>query len=541
MKPAPASPAPGIAAAKVAVTGAATGAASGALAALLQQMQRRSDFPAASAAIVAINRVASSEDGDATTLASAILKDYALTKRILRLVNSVPYGQFAGQRVSTISRAIVILGVDTIRSMTVSLLLFDQIRDRARAESLAIEFLRASLAALIARALCPIAIRGNAEEAYLCGLFHSLGRIIACCYFHDEAQSIRHLREREHLDEDQAAARVLGVSYEALGMAVAQGWGFPDSIVHSLQRFVPGRDPSPGHPLDGLRALSSFSATVAELIESTLPAERGAAIERLCRRYRDYLTLTPKQVDGATEAAIDGLFDLAAIFNLDIARSPLGEPLRQARRPAAVPPASPPFAVPTEPEPDATLVHDEPLRAEPINDCDALLTAGIQELSNALLDDGPLADILRIGAETVFRALAVRRVILCLRDGRTQRMVGRLAFGDDPAQPPGRFQFPLPAENAADAPLFNLILAQDIDVLVANAADAKIRERLPDWYRAHFDAPSFLVMPMRLRQSSVAMLYADVAAAGALQIAPKTFALLRTLRNQLVLAIKQQR
>lgn len=489
---------------------------------LLRRMRLRSDFPAMSSAIAAINRMVGSDSGDANTLSEAILKDFALTNKILRLVNSVHYGQFSVTRISTISRAIVILGVDAIRNMTISLMLFDQIRDRAQAEALGAEFLRASLGALLAKELCPATLRGNAEEAYICALFHRLGRVLTHCYFAEEAEAIRRVISTELVDEEVAAARVLGLSYQDLGIAVARSWAFPESMIHSMRRMPPGRVPAILAPQDGLRTLSAFSCELVTLIETAPGAERAAALDALCRRYRDTLALSRRQIETAIEHAAKGLADLATIFNIELARTALGRQLQ----PAAALVEAPAVASFDEPAPEP----------EPGTDAESLLAVGIQDISNALLEDCSLSDLLRIVTETIYRAIGVRRVVLCLRDGRHDRMHARLVLGANPDATRQQFQFSM----AGQGDLFNAILSHEVDVLISDAAEPKVRQRLPEWYVANFNAPTFIVLPLRIRQSPVGMIYADHDAPGRLAITPKALSLLRTLRNQAVLAIKQK-
>lgn len=536
-----------------AVPVAAEPALPGALEFLLRRLRLRSDFPAMTSSIMAINRLAASEDTTSSRLASEILKDFALTNKILRLVNSAQYAQFSTTRISTISRAIVILGVDTIRSMTISLMLFDQIRDREQASALGNEFMRAGLGALLSRELSRDALGGQAEEAYLCALFHRLGRLLAQCYFPEEAEDVRRLvreaddGDREPIDEEAAAVQVLGLGYQALGIAIARGWAFPEAMIHSMQRMPPGRVPASALPQERLRALSAFSAELGELLEATPDDGRSAAIGLLCRRYQDSIAVSVAQAQAAVVSAASGLAEMARVFHIDLAATPLGQQLSRAAvefRPPASPLAAKAAAAAVvadiNAQPAAVAVvsgaagDGEAAPAPP--DAEAILTRGIQDLSDALLEDGKLSDLLRIVTETLYRALAPQRVILCLRDGRSNRMQARLMLGaDNSVVTCGQFQFGLgPPDD-----LFKLILAQDVDVLIADTGDAKIRQRLPGWYVRDFNAPSFLVLPLRVKGAPVAMIYIDADAPNALQISAKSFALLRTLRNQTVLAIRQ--
>jgi HD-like signal output (HDOD) protein len=526
---------------------AAEPALPGALEFLLRRLRLRSDFPAMTSSIMAINRLAASEETTSSRLASEILKDFALTNKILRLVNSAQYAQFSTTRISTISRAIVILGVDTIRSMTISLMLFDQIRDRDQASALGNEFMRAGLGALLSRELSRDALGGQAEEAYLCALFHRLGRLLAQCYFPEEAEAVRRLvsgvgedgDDREPLDEEAAAVQVLGLGYQALGIAIARGWAFPEAMINSMQRMPPGRVPASALPQDRMRALSAFSAELGELLEATPDEGRSAAVGLLCRRYQDSIAVSVVQAQAAVVSAASGLAEMARVFHIDLAATPLGQQLSRAAvefRPAIGPLAAKVAAAAVVADINAQPARAAALAAATSPDAEAILTRGIQDLSDALLDEGKLSDLLRIVTETLYRALAPQRVILCLRDGRSNRMQARLMLSaDNSVATCGQFQFSLgPPDD-----LFKLILAQDVDVLIADTGDAKVRQRLPDWYVRDFNAASFLVLPLRVKGAPVAMIYIDADAPNSLQVSAKSFALLRTLRNQTVLAIRQ--
>ncbi|MFS9605741.1 hypothetical protein, partial [Klebsiella pneumoniae] len=60
-----------------------------------------------------------------------------------------------------------------------------------------------------------------------------------------------------------------------------------------------------------------------------------------------------------------------------------------------------------------------------------LLAAGIQEITDAMVEGLQLNAVLRMILETIYRALGLRRVIFCLRDARGQALTGRLGVGAD--------------------------------------------------------------------------------------------------------------
>jgi len=81
---------------------------------------QKGDFPALSESISHINRIALSEEESITSLSNVILKDFSLTTKLLKLVNSASYIQYGGGNISTVSRAVSILGFDAVKSIAIT-------------------------------------------------------------------------------------------------------------------------------------------------------------------------------------------------------------------------------------------------------------------------------------------------------------------------------------------------------------------------------------------------------------------------------------
>jgi hypothetical protein len=194
---------------------------------------------------------------------------------------------------------------------------------------------------------------------------------------------------------------------------------------------------------------------------------------------------------------------------------------------------------------DKTLLDDPglPEQSEP-GDMDAsgvpdaaqdTLAAGIQDISNSLVDDFSLNDVLRITLETMYRAMGFQRVLLCLKDPKSGSMAGRFGFGADTNELARKFRFPL-----ADAPnVFQLAIGKGVDIIITDIDDPKIASKVPAWYRKTVIAKTFVLFPLLIKGNAVALIYCDRDKAGSIVIPPKELSLLKTLRNQALLAIKQ--
>ena len=527
---------------------AAEGGAQSTLEFLLRRMKLKTDFPAMSAAISTIQRMTSVDKGDVNKLSNAILKDFALTNKILRLVNSAYYPIRSSNGINTVSRAIVMMGFNAVSSIATSLILFEHLKDKQHADALKDEFLGANMSAIISAELGAKLRLADVEQVYVCTVFHHLGRLLAQYYFREEAQMIERIVNAEQCNEDAAALRVLGISYQDLGIGIARSWGFPDSIVNSMRRLPSGKITKPQTADQRLHLLAAMSCELGAVFAQGESVGRAQAIGQIAQRFGDCVALNQRELTQVMEQSAKGLSDLAATLNINLRKTRIGASILQATTASAgadnagVGPSRAATAQAT-----AALAATTRLQLPPsgsmTGDSDAassngmaILAAGIEDISQALVDDVALSDLLRIIAETIFRAIDVKRVLMCTRDGRSAQMYARFGYGDKIDEVVSRFRFAL---NGSD--LFNLILAKDADVLIDDARADKVRRHLPAWYLQAFDAPAFIVFPISVKNIPVAMIYADHDAARAIRISEKELALLRTLRNQAVMAIKQAR
>ena len=136
----------------------------------LQLLQNSADFPALSTTIIEINNVVSSDTLSIQHLTNTILENFSLTNNLLKVVNTVSYGQFGG-KISTISKAVVILGFDVIRNIATTLVLLNFIQNKSQAEQMGDQVISTYFIGLIARQLTINLQARNYEEAMICGIF----------------------------------------------------------------------------------------------------------------------------------------------------------------------------------------------------------------------------------------------------------------------------------------------------------------------------------------------------------------------------------
>lgn len=546
---------------------------------LLRKMRHKSDFPALSESVLAINRLTDSDRESINKLSNAVLKDYALTAKLLKIVNSPLYRQSGGGSISTVSRAVIVLGFDAIRNIALSVMMFEHLQNKANATQIKEAFLRANLSGMLGRHIGRTLAPRETEELFICSMFHGLGRLLAQYYFPEEVEDMRRLMAQRNCSDDAAVQQVLGTSFEALGVAVAQRWGFPPAIVNSMRRMPAGALKKPATREETLQTVANFSNELCDSIASTTAAERGKAVKQIAERYAAAVRFSDEQFKALMQESLADLEQIAAGLRVNLKHSPF---VQQARSWSSGAPAAEggvrAAGVPVEMDADLTQTvlaeaatvlqtvpdaialepaaageagggggggggEDRPVRetathggeAPAAVDVQAMLTAGIQDISNSLVDDFSLNDILRIILETMYRAMGFERVLLCLRDAKSGTMIGRFGFGADTGEIARKFRFSL--QEMSD--VFSVAALKGVDLLITDINDPKIYDRIPQWHRQHMQAETFVLFPLLLKDAPVAMIYCDKRKAGDIVIAPSELSLLKTLRNQAVLAIKQ--
>ena len=511
---------------------------------LLRRMRHKSDFPALSESVSAINKIANSETESINKLSNSILKDFALTNKILRLVNSAYFRPAGGGSISTVSRAVIVLGFEAVRNIAITVLLFEHLQNKANANQLKEDFLRANLAGILAKDIGAAAQMRDLEQTFICSLFHSLGRLLAQYYFPDESEEIRRTMEQKACSEESASLQVLGISFEDMGIAVARQWGFPPLIVSSMRCLPAGHIKKAATPEDKLRLLSGFANELCTVIAQATPEEREREMKRTMARFSDAVALGQKEVQQTVQRAVEEVADFARIIHLNLQQTTFGKQMRQFARNSGVGSAAAEDQEADtmggtrlgESDPLSAVGDDsdDPAAARQV-DAQMVLTAGIQDISNTLVDGYKLNDILRIILETMYRAMGFKRVVLCIRDAKSGTMQGRFGFGPEANEVARAFRFPLTF--APD--IFHAATSKGVDILISDINDPKIAERIPGWYRKAVPAHSFVLFPLNIKGNPVALIYADRDEPGGISIPEKELSLLRTLRNQAILAIKQ--
>ena len=167
------------------------------------------------------------------------------------------------------------------------------------------------------------------------------------------------------------------------------------------------------------------------------------------------------------------------------------------------------------------------------------LAAGIQDITDAMVESNDPGAVLRMILETIYRALGLRRVLLALREPRSETLAGRFGLGEGIEQKAPRFRVGLRLAAGQAPDLFAAVCLRGADTLISDTTQGNIAARLPAWWRAEFGGGTFVVLPLMQKGAPFGLIYAEAAAPGAIQLEDKELSMLRTLRNQALMAFRQ--
>jgi hypothetical protein len=423
--------------------------------------------------------------------------------------------------------------------MALSLVLLEHMHDKGHANQIKEEFLRSLMAGSLAGELCPAA--RESEEAFIGAMFQNLGRLLTQFYFPEEARQIRNAlddhaksgRPYSQTAEESASINVLGLSFEDLGLGVAKSWGLPETLQRCMRK-PQGEPPAKMNdkPGERLRWVTQAANEITEVLLRSQPGETSKALGAITARYAKILGVKAEEIEGAAAQARAKLSQMAQAMGIHVASS---SPANRLLRATVAP------VLEAVQEADSLTPHElhatlpAPLQPQPAGNAADVMAAGIQDITNSMVDNFRLNEVLRMILETMFRALEFRRVVFCLRDPKSDTLTGRFGLGEDVERVAVSFKVALKAPND----LFCAVCAKGADTLISDATVANIANRLPVWYKQSVNAPAFLVLPLMMKGAPFGMIYADKAQPGGIDLGEKELSLLRTLRNQAVMAFKQ--
>lgn len=449
---------------------------------LWQRTRERGDFPALKRAMASIVATLQDELAGNAKLTATVLSDFTLTQKVLRLANSPTYAPYA-QNVTTVSRALMILGSATVAYTAMNLQLLDTFEGLAATQTeAAAELAQAAFAGKLARVLATNSGESYGEEAAVAALLYQIARLLVVFYFPEEWARIRECLDLG-LGEDESYLQVVGTTPDALREAAVQEWSLPNPVISKSASWPKNSNAIAKTHQDWLACLAGLSTELSVIFS------RG------------------------DDDRVRELVDVYAV--------PIGQDPDELERLILEL-----FAAERQPE-----FQDEPemppAAGKPINS-EVRLGYALAEVNSAV-GKADMTTITQMVLESMMHSLGLVACAAFFRISSKNRFEARLGFGTGVKENMNKMAFD--GEFVPD--VFHIALSQGRSMFLADIQDPKISPRIPGWHKKAFpDARSAVLLPIQLNDRSIGLLYGNWGAqpCGA-GITPKEFEHLNAMRH----------
>ncbi len=508
---------------------------------ILTRLREFSDFPAMSNTIRIINRFTASEESSVSEFANLVLKDYALTSKVLKIVNSVNYAQFG--EVSTISRAITLLGIENIKNIAITLMFFDRLLKSSMTVDHIDTMLRSLFSGIVGRKIAGIInIKAfDVEEAYICSLFHNFGKALVIFALPEKIEEIKLASSEQGISEDAAALVVLGGSYEEMGMAIAREWHFPEKIVRTMHKLRGIEIAADNSDLAKLNSIASFANDIADILSAgSKKTAMEENIENLITKFKTQFG-TLHDMGEIINSSFDMLKEFSGLFNAGLFDAvPFNRQFRTWTGKTEKPVAASEETWAENFNGDLIKTIDFIFESEKTNSPDGIFAKGIQDINSAIMSDFSLNDILRIVLETMYRGMQLSgeaKALFLIKDTKSPVMSIRFGFGSRIEELKKWFNITL----GDSKDIFNIAMAKEHDLVLKDNEPDAIRKLLPEWFKSRVLEKIFIVLlPILINKKPIGMFYVEGDREGYAKISGSHLNYLRILRDQTVMAIKQK-
>lgn len=282
---------------------------------LVERIKQCPSLPSLPTIAMQVLDLAQKSDVDIAEIARIISKDPALSTKILRTVNSSFYGR--SQHVSTISHALVILGLQSVKTLVLGFSLVTNLKNNKGQGFKHLAYWKRSIyAATAARTIASKINLVQQEEAFLAALLKDIGMLVFDQVLGERYGEIYN-KITTHNDLLALETEALGMTHAEAGKILADQWRLPPLLTTPIaSHHAPSEVKDP--VLRKLTELVSLSGHCADVFVDEGAAKAITSVRRLCSEFY-------KMPEAATDALLDEIGkrtkEVAGLFEINIGSS----------------------------------------------------------------------------------------------------------------------------------------------------------------------------------------------------------------------------
>lgn len=279
---------------------------------LIQRIRNCPTLPSLPTIAVQVLELASRAEVDITEIARIISKDPALSTKILRTVNSSFYGR--SQNVSTISHALVILGLQSVKTLVLGFSLVTNLAMKKARGFKHLDYWKHSVfAATAARTIASKVNVIQQEEAFLAALLMDIGMLVLDQVLGDQYSDI-HSKINSHSELAAAELSAFGTHHAEVGGMLAEQWNLPPLLAAPIAHH----EAPAGLPDLSLRKLTQLVHIASRAADVFVDQAAAAAISYVRDQCAAHFNLSQAETDAMLDDIGKRTREAATLFEINI-------------------------------------------------------------------------------------------------------------------------------------------------------------------------------------------------------------------------------
>ncbi len=282
---------------------------------LLQKVLRSPRLPSLPTIALKVIDLCRQSDINIKQIATTISNDPALSTKVLKTANSSFYG--LSQMVSTISHAIVILGLNSVKTLALGFSLVGNFRDQNATGFPMIEFWRRSLySAVSARTIARHVNLPEQEEAFLCCLMQDLGMLALSQTLGEDYDALVVETGSEHAKLWRNERKQFDLDHMQVVGAMAGKWKLPKTLSKPIRHHH-----VPSQSKDELESLTQ-AVYLGNLSADAFLDTRRPNVEKFFNKLNQCFKLNRDVGEHLLGQVTKGVNELADLFEIDTEKVP---------------------------------------------------------------------------------------------------------------------------------------------------------------------------------------------------------------------------
>jgi len=435
------------------------------------------EMPALCSTVKTLEKLAKDDVSSLSLLGKCVMHDNALTSRILRVANSATYSKGVSH-VTTVSRASVVLGFDTIRNICITAKLLSSLLEsegltQGVYQRLIKLMARAFQAAMLAKMMLRDHDEELQEEVFIASLLYHLGESAFWSTGCEEAVELDvSMAACEGSIQEKAKIReVLGTSFNTLSLGIARNWGLGDVLLKSLS--------NPNDRTPEIRSIYLANQISELLAQDPLPAE---LLQQRLKQTADMLEIKVDELKGRMIRCSNATKKLAEAYGAKVLVEHLPDPKHLTK--------------------DLNAEIDAPIVRMP--DMTEQLKK-LRELTNCAMVKADFNQVITTTLEGILKGVGVDRCGVLLLSPNRKRLQPRIVLGDGAEQMKHEFIITLEQPKC----LFCDCIELKQPMFVDEPSSSKWRLYMDDDLKNKTSSTGFMIAPLLVEQKVIGVIYAD--------------------------------